>query len=118
MIEHLRGWEKPWNLSAGPDGRRNGLRLSVSIAASLSGLNSVITSMRPRITASRFVKALVERRSAVESEWPLVNDGGRTCRISGGKAIYRTLGVENIRQRRKAGTLVVRRRLLSLDYKK
>ena len=85
MIEHLRGWEKPWNLSAGPDGRRNGLRLSVSIAASLSGLNSVITSMRPRITASRFVKALVERRSAVESEWPLVNDGGRTCRISGGE---------------------------------
>ena len=35
-----------------------------------------------------------------------------------GKAIYRTLGVENIRQRRKAGTLVVVRRLLSLDYKK
>ena len=35
-----------------------------------------------------------------------------------GKAIYRTLGIENIRQRRKAGTRVVMRRLLSPDYKK
>ena len=69
----------------------------------------------PRITASRFVKSLVERRSAVESEWPLVNGGGRACRISG-KALYRALGVENIRHRRKAGTPVVMRRLLSLDF--
>ena len=40
---------------------------------------------------------------------------GRTCRISG-KAIYRALGVENIRHRRKAGAPVVMRRLLSLDF--
>ena len=69
----------------------------------------------PRITAARFVKALVQRRSAVESEWPLVNGGGRTCRISG-KAIYRVLGVENIRHRRKANRNGVMRRLLSLDF--
>ena len=31
----------------------------------------------PRITASRFVKALIEQRAAVESEWPLVNGGGK-----------------------------------------
>ena len=65
--------------------------------------------------AYRFVKLLVERRAAVESEWPRVNGGGMTCRISS-NAIYRALGVENIRHRRKAGTPVVMRRLLSLDF--
>ena len=68
-----------------------------------------------RMTALRFVKALVERKTAVESEWPLVNGGGKTCRISG-KAVYRALGVENIRHRRKANRSVVMRRLLSLDF--
>ena len=61
-------------------------------------------------------RALIERRAAVESDHgPLVNGGGRTCRISG-KAIYRALGVENIRHRRKANRSVVMRRLLSLDF--
>ena len=32
--------------------------------------------------AYRFVKLLVERRAAVESELPRVNGGGMTCRIS------------------------------------
>ena len=32
--------------------------------------------------AHRFVKSLVERRAAVESEWPILNGGGKTCRIS------------------------------------
>ena len=63
----------------------------------------------------RFVKALVERRAAVEGEWPILNGGGKTCRISS-KAIYRALGVENIRHRRKASKPVVMRRLLSLDF--
>ena len=54
-----------------------------------------------RMTASRFVNALVDRRIAVEGEWPLFNGGGKTCRISS-KAIYRALGVENIRHRRRA----------------
>ena len=35
-----------------------------------------------RMTASRFVNALVDRRIAVEGEWPLFNGGGKTCRIS------------------------------------
>ena len=51
----------------------------------------------------------------MESEWPLVNGGGRACRISS-KGIYRALGVENIRHRRKANRSVVMRRLLSLDF--
>ena len=68
-----------------------------------------------RNAAHRIVRTLVERREAVESDHVTFNGGGRTCRISG-KAIYRALGVENIRHRRKANRSVVMRRLLSLDF--
>ena len=68
-----------------------------------------------RKRAERFVKVLLDRKAAVESEWPLVNGGGKTCRISS-NAIYRALDVENIRHRRKASKPVVMRRLLSLDF--
>ena len=68
-----------------------------------------------RSAASRFVKALIEQRAAVETDVIAFNGGGKTCRISG-KAIYRALGVENIRHRRKANRSVVMRRLLSLDF--
>ena len=68
-----------------------------------------------RMTALRFVKALVDRRMGVESDYLTFNGGGKTCRISG-KGIYRALGVENIRHRRKANRSVVMRRLLSLDF--
>ena len=65
--------------------------------------------------AHRFVRSLVERRAAVEGEWPIMNGGAKTCRISS-NAIYRALGVENIRHRRKASKPVVMRQLLSLDF--
>ena len=68
-----------------------------------------------RSAAQRIVQTLVTRREAVEGEWPLVNGGGKTCRISS-KPIYRALGVENIRHRRKANWSLVMRRLLSLDF--
>ena len=68
-----------------------------------------------RVRAQRFVKALVERRQAIDSQWPPLNGGGRTCRISS-NAIYRALGVEDIRHRRTASKPVVMRRLLSLDF--
>ena len=68
-----------------------------------------------RWTAGRFVQSLLDRRVAVESEWPLVNGGGKTCRIFD-KRIYRALGVENIRHRREASRPLLIRRLLSLDY--
>ena len=68
-----------------------------------------------RMTASRFVNALVDRRIAVEGNWPLFNGGAKTCRISS-NAIYRALGVENIRQRRRASESNIMRRLLSLDF--
>ena len=68
-----------------------------------------------RKQAHRFVKALIEQRAAVESDVIAFNGGGKTCRISS-KGIYRALGVENIRHRRKANRSVVIRRLLSLDF--
>ena len=58
---------------------------------------------------------MIDRKSGLESEWPLVNGGGKTCRISS-KAIYRALGVEDIRHRREASKPVLMRRLLSLDF--
>ena len=68
-----------------------------------------------RKQALRFVKALVERRAGVENENFMFSGGARPCRISS-NAIYRALGVENIRHRRKASKPVVMRRLLSLDF--
>ena len=68
-----------------------------------------------RSAARRIVRTLLDRREAVESDHVTFNGGGKTCRISG-KAIYRALGVENIRHRRKANRSVVMRRLLSLDF--
>ena len=68
-----------------------------------------------RVRAQRFVKALIDRKQATEIDWPIMNGKAKTCRISS-KAIYRALGVENIRHRRKASKPVVMRRLLSLDF--
>ena len=68
-----------------------------------------------RNAAQRIVQTLITRRAAVETDVIAFNGGGKTCRISG-KGIYRALGVENIRHRRKANRSVVMRRLLSLDF--
>ena len=65
--------------------------------------------------AHRFVKSLVERRAAVETDLISLNGGGKTCRISN-KTIYQKLGIENIRHRRPASNMLVMRRLLSLDF--
>ena len=69
-----------------------------------------------RVAALRFVRALIERRAAIEQDDPLSFNGrAKVCLISG-KPIYRALGIENIRHRRKAQPPIVMRRLLSLDY--
>ncbi len=115
MIEHLRGREQ----ALAPLGWTGREAEWIALVCLHSGVFTRAQFCHyfdaPRITASRFVKSLVERRSAVESEWPLVNGGGKTCRISS-KPIYRALGVENIRHRRRANRSVVMRRLLSLDF--
>ena len=115
MIEHLRGREQAL-ASLGWIGREAEW---IALVCLHSGVFT-----RPqfchyfdadRKRALRFVKALVERRAAVESEWPVVNGGGKSCRISS-KPIYRALGIENIRHRRKTTVSVLRRRLLSFDF--
>ena len=68
-----------------------------------------------RQQALRFVNSLVERRAAVENENFMFSGRAKPCRISS-NAIYRALGVENIRHRRKATKPVLMRRLLSLDF--
>ena len=68
-----------------------------------------------RNRAERFVRALVDRRMAVEDDRAIFPGGAGACRISN-KEIYRKLGIENVRHRREADDSVMLRRLLSLDY--
>ena len=68
-----------------------------------------------RKTAHRFRQDLDRAAAAVETDLIGFNGGGKTCRISS-KAIYKALGVENIRHRRTASDQLVMRRLLSLDF--
>ena len=115
MIEHLRGRDRKleplgWT---GPDAEWIALVCLHSGVFTRAQFCHYFNTDRKR--ALRFVKALLDRRAAAESEWPIMNGGGKTCRISS-NAIYRVLGVENIRHRRKASKPVVMRRLLSLDF--
>ena len=116
MIEHLRGRDRKleplgWT---GPDAEWIALVcLHSGVFTRAQFCDYFDTDSKQ---AHRFVKSLVERRAAVENEnFMPISGGGKTCRISS-NAIYRALGVENIRHRRKATTPVVMRRLLSLDF--
>ena len=115
MIEHLRGREQKLE----PLGWTGREAEWIALVCLHSGVFT-----RPQFCyyfdteskrAHRFVKALVERRQAVEGDSIIFNGGARLCRISS-KPLYRALGVENIRHRRKARPPVVMRRLLSLDF--
>ena len=115
MIEHLRGRDRKleplgWT---GSDAEWIALVCLHSGVFTRAQFCHYFNTDRKR--ALRFVKALLDRKAAAESEWPIMNGGGKTCRISS-KPIYRALGVENIRHRRKASKPVVMRRLLSLDF--
>ena len=70
----------------------------------------------PRGTATDFVYALLEARI---SDRPVADativDARWIYRIFG-KAIYRELGIANVRHRRQSSIEVMRRRLLSLDF--
>ena len=115
MIEHLKGRERAL-ASLGWTGREAEWIALVCLHSGVFTRAQFCHYFEAhRSAARRIVRTLLERREAVESEWPLVNGGGKTCRISS-KGIYRALGVENIRHRRKANWSVVMRRLLSLDF--
>ena len=115
MIEHLRGRDRKleplgWT---GPDAEWIALVCLHSGVFTRGQFCDYFSTGRPQ--ALRFVKALIERRAAVENERFMFSGGARPCRISS-NAIYRALGVENIRHRRKASKPVLIRRLLSLDF--
>ena len=115
MIEHLRGRDRKleplgWT---GQDAEWIALVCLHSGVFTRAQFCQYFDADRKR--ALRFVKALIDRKQATEIEWPIMNGGAKTCRISS-KAIYRALGVENIRHRRPASNPVVMRRLLSLDF--
>ena len=115
MIEHLRGREKelePLGWS-GPEAEWIALVCLHSGIFTRSQFCHYFDAWRSR--AQRFVEALLDRGVATEAATPMVAGGARACQITS-KPIYRALGVENIRHRRKASPNVVMRRLLSLDY--
>ena len=115
MIEHLRGRERKLE----PLGWRGQEAEWIALVCLHSGVFTRAQFCHYfdtyRKHAYRFVKLLVERKAAVESARPILNGAGKTCRLSS-KAIYRALGVEDIRHRREASKPVVMRRLLSLDF--
>ena len=115
MIEHLRGRERALE----PLGWTGREAEWIALVCLHSGV-----FIRPqfcdyfetdRKQALRVVRALVERRAAIEGDSMMFLGGARLCRISS-MAIYRALGVENIRHRRKARPSVLMRRLMSLDF--
>ena len=70
-----------------------------------------------REMVSRFVRALVEKKLAFEDERPIFPDRARAVLLTG-KPLYHALGIPDVRHRRSkdATTVVLTRRLLSLDY--
>ena len=70
-----------------------------------------------RELVKRFVHGLVEKQFAIEDERPIFPGGARAVLLTG-KPIYQALGIPDVRHRRARGasTIVLMRRLLSLDY--
>ena len=70
-----------------------------------------------RKPAGRFVRALLEKQLAVEDARAIFPGGARAVHITQ-KALYRALGIPDVRHRRgqAATTQVLMRRLLALDY--
>ena len=70
-----------------------------------------------REMVSRFVRALVEKKLAFEDERHIFPGSARAVLLTG-KPLYHALGIPDVRHRRSkaATTVVLTRRLLSLDY--
>ena len=70
-----------------------------------------------RVAALRFVRALIDKKLAIEDDRGIFPGGARAVLLTG-KAIYRALGIADVRHRRgkEATTHVLMRRLLALDY--
>ena len=66
---------------------------------------------------SRFVRALMDKKLAIEDKRAIFPGGARAVLLTN-KVLYRTLGIPDVRHRRgkDATTQILMRRLLSLDY--
>ena len=116
LIAHLQGREKLLE-TVGFTPRQAEWITLVCLHSGLFTRDQVEAFLRlTRRTAQRFVQALLAARV---SGRPVADahtvDARRIYRIFG-KAIYRELGLDNVRHRREASIEVVRRRLLSLDF--
>ena len=112
MIAHLKGREKALK-PFGWTGRKAEWIALVCLHSGVFTRAQLTDRLRiHRGTARRFVRAMSEQRLAAEE----TVEGRRVCRIYA-RSLYRALGAEHIRHRRKtASTEVLLRRLLSLDY--
>ena len=70
-----------------------------------------------REAARVFVRSLIDKQLAIEDERAIFPGGARAVLLTG-KALYRALGIPDVRHRRgkNATTHILMRRLLSLDY--
>ena len=111
MIAHLKGREKALE----PFGWKGAKAEWIALVCLHSGVftRAQLTDRLGihRGTARRFVRAMSDRSLAAEETVA----GRRVCRIYA-RSLYRALGAEHIRHRRKASPEVLLRRLLSLDY--
>ena len=115
MIEHLRGRDRKLE-PLGWTGRKAEWIALVCLHSGVFTRGQFCDYFSTETKAAhRFVKSLIERRAAVENKHITFSGGTRPCRISS-NAIYRALGVENIRHRRRVSKPLVMRRLLSLDF--
>ena len=115
MIEHLRGRDRKLE-PLGWTGRKAEWIALVCLHSGVFTRGQFCDYFSTETKAAhRFVKSLIERRAAVENKHITFSGGTRPCRISS-NAIYRALGIENIRHRRRASKPLVMRRLLSLDF--
>ena len=115
MIAHLKGREKALE----PFGWTGRKAEWIALVSLHSGVFTRAQATRFLDThherARRLVLALIREGMAAEETVPGIRGIGRVCRIYA-RSLYRALGAEHIRHRRKASPEVLLRRLLSLDY--
>ena len=86
--------------SAGAAERPNGSRSSRCIPASLRGRNGAIFFDGANREAARvFVRSLIDKQLAIEDERAIFPGGARAVLLTG-KALYRALGIPDVRHRR------------------
>ena len=118
MIEHLQGREKALE-PLGWTGREAEWIALVCLHSGVFTRSQFCRFCSPTVVdrkrALRFVRDLVGRGVAAEDDRTIFPGSAKACRIFS-QEIYRKLGIENLRHRREAHTIVLLRRLLSLDY--